>query len=207
MRFVVAASHVQSYVLTCSTDRNLVSLEMVKDDYEDDAHVFRKAANDITSQLEINFGNLPRPGRGARGGTRGGRGRVRRAENYGPRAEVVRRQQKQGAGDIHNVPQGKSAEEARGLCIWACTRGKPFQIRVPVPDPFDVLGKELGTTYLGNDGESRAADTAYTTEKVKIALPPHCLPAHPRLHLDSCVEEKQATVEAMLRDDLIPCSF
>ncbi|KAG8508513.1 Intracellular hyaluronan-binding protein 4, partial [Galemys pyrenaicus] len=62
--------------------------DMVKDDYEDDAHVFRKAANDITSQLEINFGNLPRPGRGARGGTRGGRGRIRRAENYGPRAEV-----------------------------------------------------------------------------------------------------------------------
>nr|XP_010585779.1 intracellular hyaluronan-binding protein 4 isoform X1 [Loxodonta africana] len=63
--------------------------DMVKDDYEDDSHVFRKAANDITSQLEINFGNLPRPGRGARGGTRGGRGRIRRAENYGPRAEVV----------------------------------------------------------------------------------------------------------------------
>uniref|UniRef100_A0ABI7WGF4 Hyaluronan/mRNA-binding protein domain-containing protein n=3 Tax=Felidae TaxID=9681 RepID=A0ABI7WGF4_FELCA len=63
--------------------------DMVKDDYEDDAHVFRKAANDITSQLEINFGNLPRPGRGARGGTRGGRGRIRRVENYGPRAEVV----------------------------------------------------------------------------------------------------------------------
>ncbi|XP_037347838.1 intracellular hyaluronan-binding protein 4 [Talpa occidentalis] len=63
--------------------------DMAKDDYEDDAHVFRKAANDITSQLEINFGNLPRPGRGARGGTRGGRGRIRRAENYGPRAEVV----------------------------------------------------------------------------------------------------------------------
>uniref|UniRef100_A0A8C0MPK8 Hyaluronan binding protein 4 n=2 Tax=Canis lupus familiaris TaxID=9615 RepID=A0A8C0MPK8_CANLF len=63
--------------------------DMVKDDYEDDAHVFRKAANDITSQLEINFGNLPRPGRGARGGPRGGRGRIRRAENYGPRVEVV----------------------------------------------------------------------------------------------------------------------
>uniref|UniRef100_A0A8I3WN44 Hyaluronan binding protein 4 n=1 Tax=Callithrix jacchus TaxID=9483 RepID=A0A8I3WN44_CALJA len=63
--------------------------DMVKDDYEDDSHVFRKAANDITSQLEINFGNLPRPGRGARGGNRGGRGRIRRAENYGPRAEVV----------------------------------------------------------------------------------------------------------------------
>lgn len=63
--------------------------DIVKDDCEDDAHVFRKAANDITSQLEINFGNLPRPGRGARGGTRGGRGRIRRTENYGPRANVV----------------------------------------------------------------------------------------------------------------------
>nr|KAF6314640.1 hyaluronan binding protein 4 [Myotis myotis] len=63
--------------------------DIVKDDCEDDAHVFRKAANDITSQLEINFGNLPRPGRGARGGTRGGRGRIRRTENYGPRADVV----------------------------------------------------------------------------------------------------------------------
>nr|KAF6292307.1 hyaluronan binding protein 4 [Pipistrellus kuhlii] len=63
--------------------------DIVKDDCEDDAHVFRRAANDITSQLEINFGNLPRPGRGARGGTRGGRGRIRRTENYGARAEVV----------------------------------------------------------------------------------------------------------------------
>ncbi|XP_059512383.1 intracellular hyaluronan-binding protein 4 isoform X2 [Myotis daubentonii] len=63
--------------------------DIVKDDCEDDAHVFRKAANDITSQLEINFGNLPRPGRGARGGTRGGRGRIRRTENCGPRADVV----------------------------------------------------------------------------------------------------------------------
>ncbi|XP_060236324.1 intracellular hyaluronan-binding protein 4 isoform X3 [Meriones unguiculatus] len=61
-----------------------------KDDMvKDEAHVFRKAANDITSQLEINFGNLPRPGRGTRGSTRGGRGRTRRAENYGPRPEVV----------------------------------------------------------------------------------------------------------------------
>ncbi|XP_005384756.1 PREDICTED: intracellular hyaluronan-binding protein 4 isoform X2 [Chinchilla lanigera] len=63
--------------------------DIVKDDYEEDAHVFRKAANDITSQLEINFGNLPRPGRGGRGGARGGRGRIRRAENYTPRLEVV----------------------------------------------------------------------------------------------------------------------
>ncbi|KAM9500537.1 SERPINE1 mRNA-binding protein 1-like isoform 1-T1 [Clarias gariepinus] len=36
-------------------------------------HHFRKPANDITSQLEINFGDLGRPGRG-RGGSRGGRG-------------------------------------------------------------------------------------------------------------------------------------
>ncbi|XP_036117252.1 intracellular hyaluronan-binding protein 4 [Molossus molossus] len=64
--------------------------DVVKDDSEDDAHVFRKAANDITSQLEINFGNLPRPGRGARGGPRGGRGRIRRAENCGSRAEVTK---------------------------------------------------------------------------------------------------------------------
>ncbi|XP_005002991.1 intracellular hyaluronan-binding protein 4 isoform X1 [Cavia porcellus] len=63
--------------------------DIVKDDSEEDAHVFRKAANDITSQLEINFGNLPRPGRGGRGGIRGARGRPRRVDNYGPRAEVV----------------------------------------------------------------------------------------------------------------------
>ncbi|XP_051561817.1 plasminogen activator inhibitor 1 RNA-binding protein-like isoform X2 [Myxocyprinus asiaticus] len=45
-------------------------------DDDDDAagdHHFRKPANDITSQLEINFGDLGRPGRG-RGGPRGGRG-------------------------------------------------------------------------------------------------------------------------------------
>ncbi|XP_057595166.1 LOW QUALITY PROTEIN: plasminogen activator inhibitor 1 RNA-binding protein-like [Hippopotamus amphibius kiboko] len=37
-------------------------------------HHFRKPANDITSQLEINFGDLGCPGHGGRGG-RGGRGR------------------------------------------------------------------------------------------------------------------------------------
>lgn len=44
----------------------------------EDEHHFRKPANDITSQLEINFGDLGRPGRGRggpRGGGRGGRGR------------------------------------------------------------------------------------------------------------------------------------
>ncbi|EHB16747.1 Adenylate kinase domain-containing protein 2 [Heterocephalus glaber] len=69
--------------------KNELYNDIVKDDYEEDAHVFGKAANDITSQLEINFGNLPRPGQGGRGGARGGRGRIWRVENYGPRAEVV----------------------------------------------------------------------------------------------------------------------
>lgn len=78
--------------------------DMVKDDYEDDSHVFRKAANDITSQLEINFGNLPRPGRGARGGPRGGRGRIRRAENCGPRAEVVTRDAAPNPDDPEDFP-------------------------------------------------------------------------------------------------------
>ncbi|KAF7250359.1 Intracellular hyaluronan-binding protein 4 [Varanus komodoensis] len=62
--------------------------DVLKEDFEDESHFFRKAANDITSQLDINFGNLPRPGRGARG-ARGGRGRVRRVEDSGPRPEVM----------------------------------------------------------------------------------------------------------------------
>ncbi|XP_077886694.1 intracellular hyaluronan-binding protein 4 isoform X2 [Ictidomys tridecemlineatus] len=77
--------------------------DMVKAD-EDEAHVFRRAANDITSQLEINFGNLPRPGRGARGGTRGGRGRIRRVENYGPRAEVATRDVAPNPDDPEDFP-------------------------------------------------------------------------------------------------------
>ncbi|XP_056369665.1 intracellular hyaluronan-binding protein 4 isoform X2 [Oenanthe melanoleuca] len=60
--------------------------DMQKEDFEDDSHVFRKPVNDITSQLDINFGSLPRPGRGSRGG-RGGRGR--RSEETRPRPEVV----------------------------------------------------------------------------------------------------------------------
>lgn len=44
--------------------------------------------NDITSQLDINFGSLSHPGRGSRG-ARGSRGRGRRPEETGPRPEVV----------------------------------------------------------------------------------------------------------------------
>ncbi|XP_072271094.1 intracellular hyaluronan-binding protein 4 isoform X2 [Pyxicephalus adspersus] len=46
-----------------------------EDDDEEYHYGFRKPVNDITCQLDINFGNLPRPGRGGRGG---GRGRVRK---------------------------------------------------------------------------------------------------------------------------------
>nr|XP_027302259.2 intracellular hyaluronan-binding protein 4 isoform X1 [Anas platyrhynchos] len=60
--------------------------DLQKEDFEDDSHVFRRAVNDITSQLDINFGSLPRPGRGSRG-ARGGRGR--RVEEMGPRPEVM----------------------------------------------------------------------------------------------------------------------
>ncbi|XP_062308558.1 SERPINE1 mRNA-binding protein 1-like isoform X2 [Osmerus eperlanus] len=45
----------------------------------EDEHHFRKPANDITAQLEINFGDLGRPSRG-RGGPRGGRGGRGRGE-------------------------------------------------------------------------------------------------------------------------------
>ncbi|NXY08879.1 HABP4 protein, partial [Pteruthius melanotis] len=57
-----------------------------KEDFEDDSHVFRKPVNDITSQLDINFGSLPRPGHGR---AQGGRGRGRRPEETGPQPEVV----------------------------------------------------------------------------------------------------------------------
>ncbi|KGL74502.1 Intracellular hyaluronan-binding protein 4, partial [Tinamus guttatus] len=59
-----------------------------KEDFEEDSHVFRRPVNDITSQLDINFGNLPRPGRGSRG-ARGGRGRGRGVGGPGPQPEAV----------------------------------------------------------------------------------------------------------------------
>ncbi|NWX41071.1 HABP4 protein, partial [Steatornis caripensis] len=63
--------------------------DLQKGDFEDDSHVFRRPVNDITSQLDINFGSLSRPGRGTRG-ARGGRGRGRRAEEeMGPDPEEV----------------------------------------------------------------------------------------------------------------------
>ncbi|KFW75117.1 Intracellular hyaluronan-binding protein 4, partial [Manacus vitellinus] len=49
------------------------SHDLQKETFEYDSPVFRKLVNDITSQLDINFGSLPRPGCGSRG-ARGGRG-------------------------------------------------------------------------------------------------------------------------------------
>ncbi|KFV06799.1 Intracellular hyaluronan-binding protein 4, partial [Pterocles gutturalis] len=63
------------------------SYDLQKDDFEDNSHVFRRPVNDITSQLDINFGSLPRPGRGSRGARRGRGCGIRVA--IGPRPDVV----------------------------------------------------------------------------------------------------------------------
>ncbi|XP_070598903.1 intracellular hyaluronan-binding protein 4 [Erythrolamprus reginae] len=77
--------------------------DVLKEDFEDDSHFSRKAANDITSQLDINFGNLPRPGRGARG-ARGGRGRVRRVDNSWPRPGMMMRTAAPNPDDPEDFP-------------------------------------------------------------------------------------------------------
>ncbi|XP_061233496.1 intracellular hyaluronan-binding protein 4 [Neopsephotus bourkii] len=63
------------------------SNHLQKEVYEDDSHVFRRPVNDITSQLDINFGSLPRPGRGSRGARGGGRGR--QVEERRPQSAVM----------------------------------------------------------------------------------------------------------------------
>ncbi|XP_008405510.1 SERPINE1 mRNA-binding protein 1 isoform X1 [Poecilia reticulata] len=64
----------------------------IDDSKGDEEHHFRKPANDITSQLEINFGDLGRPGRGRGGprGGRGGRGRGGERSERGERGEPTR---------------------------------------------------------------------------------------------------------------------
>ncbi|TSL22041.1 Plasminogen activator inhibitor 1 RNA-binding protein [Bagarius yarrelli] len=80
----------------------LVHKSKTKDTPLDDSatdHHLRKPANDITTQLEINFGDLGRPGRG-RGGPRGGRG----ARGGGPtRPPRERRPDKLSGGSAPNV--------------------------------------------------------------------------------------------------------
>ncbi|KAL2089753.1 hypothetical protein ACEWY4_014441 [Coilia grayii] len=65
----------KGYVLHKSKTENpaIMDAEPEPEVKVDDDHHSRKPAHDITSQLEINFGDLGRPGRG-RGGARGGRG-------------------------------------------------------------------------------------------------------------------------------------
>ncbi|XP_055554633.1 intracellular hyaluronan-binding protein 4 isoform X4 [Falco cherrug] len=61
--------------------------DLQKGNFEDDSHVFRRPVNDITSQLDINFGSLPRPGHGLRG-ARGDRVYGRQLEESGPQPNV-----------------------------------------------------------------------------------------------------------------------
>ncbi|KGL93977.1 Intracellular hyaluronan-binding protein 4, partial [Charadrius vociferus] len=64
--------------------------DLQKEEFEDDSHICRRPVNDITSQLDINFGSLPRPGGGSRGARGGrGRGRGKQVEETGPRPEVL----------------------------------------------------------------------------------------------------------------------
>uniref|UniRef100_A0A8C7L1K7 SERPINE1 mRNA binding protein 1a n=1 Tax=Oncorhynchus kisutch TaxID=8019 RepID=A0A8C7L1K7_ONCKI len=76
----------KGYVLHKSKDVNVCSvidvLFLPSVSQAEDDHHFRKPANDITAQLEINFGDLGRPSRG-RGGPRGGRGSRGRGEGRG----------------------------------------------------------------------------------------------------------------------------
>ncbi|XP_052415624.1 plasminogen activator inhibitor 1 RNA-binding protein isoform X1 [Carassius gibelio] len=71
------------------------------DDASGDHH-FRKSANDITSKLEINFGDLGRTGRG-RGGPRGGRGGRGAAAAAATRPPRERRPEKVGGVSVPNV--------------------------------------------------------------------------------------------------------
>jgi len=90
----------------------------------EDEHHFRKPANDITAQLEINFGDLGRPGRGGRGGPRGGRGgRGRGGESRGDREP---------RGDRDRDRDGASARTPRG----GGRTERPSGVSVPnVDDP------------------------------------------------------------------------
>ncbi|XP_027010252.1 SERPINE1 mRNA binding protein 1a isoform X1 [Tachysurus fulvidraco] len=66
-------------------------------------HHLRKPANDITSQLEINFGDLGRPGRGRGGPRGGGRGGGARGGGGPTRPPRERRPDKVSGGSVPNV--------------------------------------------------------------------------------------------------------
>ncbi|XP_061680871.1 SERPINE1 mRNA-binding protein 1-like isoform X2 [Syngnathoides biaculeatus] len=91
----------------------LIEPESIESKMEEESH-FRKPANDITSQLEINFGDLGRPGRG-RGGPRGGGGGGRGGRGRG--------------GPPHGERGGDASRTTRG--------GRPEKSITSVPNVDD----------------------------------------------------------------------
>ncbi|XP_043915277.1 intracellular hyaluronan-binding protein 4 isoform X2 [Protopterus annectens] len=74
----------KAVVIHKSKFKDGLKIEDEDDDEDGDHHYLRRPVNDITSQLDINFGSLSRPGRGGRGRGRGGRGRDRRVAETRP---------------------------------------------------------------------------------------------------------------------------
>ncbi|XP_029285741.1 SERPINE1 mRNA-binding protein 1 isoform X2 [Cottoperca gobio] len=89
----------------------------------DDEHHFRKPANDITAQLEINFGDLGRPSRG-RGGPRGGRGGRGRGG---------------GGGGGSGPPGPPSAEATRQIRATRTDKSSASVPNVDDPEAFPAL--------------------------------------------------------------------
>ncbi|KAM4629563.1 SERPINE1 mRNA-binding protein 1 isoform 2-T2 [Polymixia lowei] len=89
----------------------LIEAEADESPKVDDEHHFRKPANDITTQLEINFGDLGRPGRG-RGGPRGGRGGRGRGEGRDPRDSRDLRE-----GAATRPPRGGRTDKPSGVSV------------------------------------------------------------------------------------------
>ncbi|XP_071751877.1 SERPINE1 mRNA-binding protein 1 isoform X2 [Centroberyx gerrardi] len=89
----------------------LIETEGEEPSKPEDEHHFRKPANDITSQLEINFGDLGRPGRG-RGGPRGGRGGRGRGEGREGREP---REPREGAAP--RPPRGGRTDKPSGVSV------------------------------------------------------------------------------------------
>ncbi|KAJ7986462.1 hypothetical protein DPEC_G00340140 [Dallia pectoralis] len=92
-----------------------VEAEAVASKPEDDHH-FRKPANDITAQLEINFGDLGRPSRG-RGGPRGGRGGRGRGEGRGEFREREPREPRERDGAPTRPARGGRTDKPSGGVI------------------------------------------------------------------------------------------
>ncbi|XP_029488895.1 SERPINE1 mRNA-binding protein 1-like isoform X2 [Oncorhynchus nerka] len=93
-----------------------VEAEAVAPKAEDDHH-FRKPANDITAQLEINFGDLGRPSRG-RGGPRGGRGSRGRGEGRGEFREREPREPRERDGGAPTRPtRGGRTDKPSGVIV------------------------------------------------------------------------------------------